>query len=211
MTQWVESPTGGRERGVRGLARAWVEVLVRPRRFFENGVAPGDQAPGLTFAIAVAFAFVGGRLLLAPSTLSGYGRVAAATGSTYLTALVVLGVACFLVAPLVLHLAAALATLSLIAVVDDRAGVSETVQVVAYAAAPAAFAALPFPAVRLAAAVYGVGLLVVGVAVVHETSLSRAAAAGVVPALFVFGFALGGIAALEAVLGVEVTPDGRAA
>jgi len=56
-----------------------------------------------------------------------------------------------------------------------------------------------------------VGLLVVGVAVVHETSLPRAAAAGVVPALFVFGFALGGIAALEAVLGVEVTPDGGAA
>lgn len=202
VTQWVEDPAGGRDRGPRGLARAWVEVLVRPRRFFENGVSPGDQAPGLTFAVAVAAVAVGGRLLLAPSSLSGYGRVAAATGSPALTAVVVLGAACFLVAPLVLHLAAALATLSLIPVVGDRAGVGQTVQVVAYAAAPAVFTAVPLPWVRLLAAAYGLILLVVGLAVVHETSVSRAALAGAVPALFVFGLALGGIAALEAVLGV---------
>ena len=199
VTQWVENPSGGRKRGPRGLARAWFEVLVRPRRFFENGVAPGDQAPGLTFAVVVAFLHVGGRLLLAPASLSGYGRVAAATGSPALTAAVVVGVACFLVAPLVLHLAAALATLSLLPVVEDRAGVSQTVQVVAYAAAPAVFAAVPVPAVQLAAAAYGTVLLVVGLAVVHGTSLPRAAAAGAVPAVFVFGFALGGIAAFEAV------------
>ena len=207
VTQWVENPAGGRDRGPSGLARAWVEVLVRPRRFFENGVSPGDQAPGLTFAIAVAFVAVAGRLLLAPSSLSGYERVAAATGSPVATAVVVLGVACFLVAPFVLHLAAALATLSLIPVVDDRAGVGETVQVVAYAAAPAVFAAVPVPAVRLLAAAYGAVLLVVGLAVVHETSLPRAFLAGAVPALFVFGFALGGISALEAVLGLESTRE----
>jgi hypothetical protein len=200
VTQWVENPAGGRERGPRGLARAGLEVLVRPRRFFENGVAPGDQAPGLVFVVVVAFVHVGGRLLLAPSSLSGYERVAAATGSPALTAVVVLGVACFLVAPLVLHLAAALATLSLLPVVADRAGVSQTVQVVAYAAAPAVFAAAPVPAVQLAATAYGAGLLVVGFAVVHETSLARAAVAGAVPAVFAFGFALGGIAALEAVV-----------
>lgn len=204
VTQWVENPAGGRERGPSGIARAWVEVQVRPRRFFQNGVSPGDQAPGLTFAIAVAFVAVAGRLLLAPSSLSGYERVAAATGSPAMTAVIVLGVACFLVAPLVLHLAAALATLSLIPVVDDRAGVSETVQVIAYAAAPAVFAAIPVPQVRLLAALYGVILLVVGLAVVHETSLPRAFLAGAAPALFVFGLALGGIAALEAVLGVEL-------
>jgi len=33
--------------------RAWFEVLTRPRRFFERGVAPGDQAPGLVFASVV--------------------------------------------------------------------------------------------------------------------------------------------------------------
>lgn len=204
VTQWVENPAGGRDRGPSGIARAWVEVQVRPRRFFQNGVSPGDQAPGLTFAIAVTFVAVAGRLLLAPSSLSGYERVAAATGSPAMTAVIVLGVACFLVAPLVLHLAAALATLSLIPVVDDRAGVSETVQVIAYAAAPAVFAAIPVPQVRLLAALYGVLLLVVGLAVVHETSLPRAFLAGAAPALFVFGLALGGIAALEAVLGVEL-------
>ncbi|QLD87792.1 YIP1 family protein [Natronomonas salina] len=207
MTQWVENPAGGRDRGPSGLARAWVEVLVRPRRFFENGVSPGDQAPGLTFAIAVAFVAVAGRLLLAPSSLSGYERVAAATGSPVATAVVVLGAACFLVAPIVLHLAAALATLSLIPVVDDRAGVGETVQVIAYAAAPAVFTAVPVPAVRLLGAAYGAILLVVGLAVVHETSLPRAFLAGAVPALFVFGLALGGIAALEGVLGLEVTRE----
>ena len=50
MTTWVENPTGGRDRGPRNLVRAWIEVLVRPQQFFRNGVAPGDQAPGLVFA-----------------------------------------------------------------------------------------------------------------------------------------------------------------
>lgn len=209
MTQWVENPSGGRARGPRGLARAWVEVLVRPRRFFENGVSPGDQAPGLTFAIAVAAAYVGGRLLFAPETLSGYGRIAAATGSVYLSAAIVLVAACFLVAPLVLHLAAAIATLSLIPVAKNRGGVSETVQVIAYAAAPGVFAAIPFPAVQAFAALYGCVLLVVGVSVVHETPLPRAVLAASVPALFVFGFAFGGISAVEAAVGIDITPDPR--
>ncbi len=200
VTRWVEEPSGGRRRGPRGLGRAWVEVLVRPRRFFRHGVAPGDQAPALTFAIAVAFAAVGGRLLLAPSSLSGYARVAEATGSTYLSAAVVLGVACVLVAPVVLHLAAALATLALVAAVDDRAGVSETVQVIAYAAAPGVFVAVPRPALQLAALAYGGGLLAVGVAVVHDTTRLRAALAAVLPASFVFGVAFGGFAALGTLL-----------
>lgn len=205
MTQWVENPTGGRSRGPMGLTRAWAEVLVRPRRFFENGVAPGDQAPGLTFAVAVAFAHVAGRLLFAPSSLSGYERVAAATGSEFLTAALVVGAACFLVAPLVLHLAAAIATLSLRPVVDDRAGVGETVQVIAYSAAPLALATVPLPGVsavvvQTLATVYGSALLVVGLSVVHGTSAPRALVAGLVPALFVFGLVAGGIGALEAVL-----------
>lgn len=207
VTQWVENPRGGRDRGPRGIGRAWAEVLVRPGRFFRNGVAPGDQAPGLTFAIVVALVFVGGRLLVAPGSLSGYRRIADATGSVYLSAVVVVGVACFLVAPLVLHLAAALGTLALVAVVDDRAGVSETVQVIAYATAPAVFVAVPVPAVQVVATLYGSLLLAVGIAVVHETSAPRAAAAAALPALFVFGLAFGGVGALEAVTGVELTPD----
>lgn len=209
MTQWVENPSGGRARGPRGLVRAWVEVLVRPERFFGNGVAPGDQAPGLTFAIAVAAAYVGGRLLLAPETLSGYDRIVAATGSVYLSAAIVLAAACFLVAPLVLHLAAAIATLSLIPVAKDRGGVSETVQVIAYAAAPGVFAAVPVAAIQALAALYGCVLLVVGVSVVHETPVPRAVLAASVPALFVFGFAFGGIGAFEAAVGIDITPDPR--
>ncbi|WP_336135599.1 YIP1 family protein [Natronomonas amylolytica] len=206
MTQWVENPRGGRERGPRGLLRAWAEVLVRPRRFFRNGVAPGDQAPGLAFAIAVTFVYVGSRLAFAPASVSGYARMVENTGSVYLSGLVLLGVACFLVAPLALHLAAAVGTLTLIPTVSNRAGVSETVQVIAYATAPGVFVAYPHPAVQLAAALYGCVLLVVGFSVVHETSIPRALAAGLVPAVFVFGFAFGGIAAFESVTGVVVTP-----
>ena len=207
VTQWVENPEGGRPRGPRGLARAWVEVLVRPGRFFRNGVAPADQAPGLTFALAVAFTFVGGRLLLSPESLPGYSRVVAATGRPVLSAVVLAGAIGFLVAPLVLHLAAALATLSLMAVVDDRAGISETVQVVAYASAPAVFVAVPHPAVQVAATSYSALLVAVGFAVVHETSPPRAAVAALLPAVFVFGLAFGGIGAVEAVTGLEVTGD----
>ncbi|OYR96216.1 hypothetical protein DJ71_01240, partial [Halorubrum sp. E3] len=54
VTSWIENPEGGRARGPRALARAWVEALIRPRRLFANGVSPGDQAPALTFAVAVA-------------------------------------------------------------------------------------------------------------------------------------------------------------
>ena len=205
VTQWVENPEGGRRRGPRGLARAWVEVLVRPGRFFRNGVAPADQAPGLTFALAVALTVVVGRLLLSPGSLPGYTRVVSSTGSPYLSAAVLAGVIGFLVAPLVLHLAAALATLGLIAVVDDRAGISETVQVVAYASAPAVFVAVPVPAVQVLAAGYGALLVAVGFAVVHGTSPPRAAVAAVLPAVFVFGFAFGGLGALEAVTGIELT------
>lgn len=206
MTQWVANPQGGRERGPRGLLRAWVEVLVRPGRFFRNGVAPGDQAPGLAFAIAVTFVYVGSQIAFAPAGVSGYERIAAATGSVYLSGAIVLGIACFLVAPLALHLAAALGTLSLLPVVNDRAGISETVQVIAYATAPAVFAAVPIPGVQLVAALYGCVLLILGFSVVHEASLPRATVAGFVPAIFVFGLAFGGISAFEAVTGVVVTP-----
>lgn len=211
VTQWVENPQGGRDRGPRGIVRAWVEVLIRPRRFFENGVAPGDQAPGLTFAIAVTAVYVGSRLLFDTGSVAGYERIAAATGSVYLSAIIVLAVACFLVAPLVLHLAAALGTLSLMAVVPERAGVSETVQTIAYAASPGVFAAVPLAEVQLLAAVWGFLLLVVGFAAVHETSVPRSTLAASVPAIFVFGLAFGGIGALEAVSGIELTanPDGR--
>jgi hypothetical protein len=204
VTTWVENPEGGRARGPVGLARAWVEILVRPRRFFENGVAPGDQAPGLVFGIAVTLVHVALRGALTPGFFPVY------QGRPLLSALFAFVVAGLLVAPVLLHLTAALQTVLLRPFVPERAGVSETVQVVAYAAAPGVFAALPVPGIRLAAALYGATLLVVGLTVVHDTSVPRAAAASVVPALLVFGYAFGGVPAFETLAGVDLVPDPRA-
>lgn len=221
MTTWVERPEGGRDRGPRGLARAWVEVLVRPGRFFRNGVAPGDQAPGLTFAVAVAVAYVGGRFLLLPGARPDFFASEAASVAVGLL------VAALVVAPAALHLTAALLVVPLALLVRDRAGVSETVQVVAYATAPMALAGVGVPpwlcaatgaggavtcaglatavaGLRVLLACWGAGLLVYGLAVVHETSPVRAAAAAAIPALLVFGYLFGGVSALESLLGVEL-------
>lgn len=198
MTTWVENPRGGRERGPRGLARAWVEVLVRPRRFFRNGVAPGDQAPGLYFAVTVALVYVASRFLFDPASVPSFG------GRPLVSATLTLLAAGLIVAPLTLHLTAALQTVILIITVDDRAGVSETVQVVAYATAPCALAGLPVPELRVLCALYGLGLLLVGMSVVHDVSLPRAAVAVLVPGVFVFGYAFGGVFALEAVTGLDL-------
>ncbi|MFC6824861.1 YIP1 family protein [Halopelagius fulvigenes] len=194
MTTWVQNPEGGRERGPRGVARAWVEVLVRPRRFFRNGVAPGDQAPGLVFAVAVAVAYAAGLFAFVP------GRLPALGGGPAVSAFVGLAFVALLVAPAVLHLTAALQTVLLIALVRDRGGVSETVQVLAYAAAPCVVAGLPVTGLRVACTAYGAALLVVGIAEVHGTTLPRAAAAAALPAALVFGYGFGGFGALEALL-----------
>lgn len=198
MTTWVEEPRGGRDRGPRGLARAWVEVLVRPRRFFRNGVAPGDQAPGLYFAVTVAVLFVGTRFLFNPASVPSFG------GRPVVSAALTLLAAGLIVAPLTLHLTAALQTVILMLTVDDRAGVSETVQVVAYATAPCVLAGLPIPELRVLCALYGFVLLLIGMSVVHDASLPRAALAVAIPGLFVFGYAFGGVFALEVVTGLDL-------
>ncbi|MFB6303823.1 MAG: YIP1 family protein [Haloferacaceae archaeon] len=198
MTTWVENPRGGRERGPRGLVRAWVEVLVRPRRFFRNGVAPGDQAPGLAFGVAVALAYLAGLLGSGAATVPSDLPVVGGTGALA-TAFVVLAVV-LVVAPAALHLTAALQTLLLMLVVPDRAGVSETVQVVAYATAPCALAGLPVPGLRVLCTGYGAALLVVGLSEVHGASPGRAAVAGAVPAALVFGYGFGGFGAIATLL-----------
>lgn len=194
VTTWVENPRGGRDRGLIPLVRAWLEVLVRPQRFFRTGIAPGDQAPGLIFAIANAFAYVVLWLVLDPGSTPAFAR-----GSVPATVLFVAVVA-LIVAPTILHLTAAVQTLALIATVRDRSGVSQTVQVVAYASAPCAVAAVPIPELRVFCAVYGAGLLVVGLSIVHETTLVRATIAGAIPAVLLFGYVFGGIPAAAAIL-----------
>lgn len=197
MTTWITEPEGGRERGPRALVRTWAEVLVRPRRFFRNGVAPADQAPGLVFGVLVALGAVGGRL--ATGDLPSFETVDAIPpfvpeAGVLRVVLVLLGVGLFL-APATFHLAAAVETVGLALLAPERAGVSETVQVVAYATAPCLLTAVPWPPLRVACCLYGAGLLVVGTSVRHRTSLPRATLAAALPATLVFGYAYGGFAA----------------
>ena len=65
MTTWVE-PEGGRERGLEGLAKSFTQVLLNPVTFFDEAIAPGDQAPGLVFGMAVVLAVTASRLALNP-------------------------------------------------------------------------------------------------------------------------------------------------
>ncbi|WP_276301774.1 YIP1 family protein [Halorussus lipolyticus] len=201
MTQWVENPTGGRDRGPVALARAWVEVLTNPRRFFERGIAPGDQAPGLVFAMTVVLVEEATRFALVSGAAPSFG------GQPALSALFGLALAAVFIAPAVLHLTAALQTVLLMAVVPDRAGTSETVQVIAYATAPCVLAGIPSPTIRAVCTLYGAGLFVVGLRTVHDTSFLRALVAGAIPGALVFGYAFRGFTAWQDLLaqyGVEL-------
>lgn len=200
MTTWIES-SGGRERGAAGLVRAWVGVLVSPRQFFHTAISTGDQAPGLTFAIVVTLIHATPRLLVW-STEPLMTRV-----------LTLLLVVVFLT-PLVLHLCGALETVALIGLVPDRAGVSQTVQLLGYAVAPCALSGIPLTALCggptwlcavspelvallwIATAGYGTMLAVLGTAIVHNTSIVRAAAVAALPSVLVFGYGFRGIEAL---------------
>lgn len=181
MTQWTADPEGGRARGPGGLARAWAEVLVRPRRFFANGIAPADQAPGLVFAMAVVFVEESVRFALVDDA---YPVVA---DSEPLSALLWLGLAVLLVTPAAVHLLAAVQTVLLVPFASDRGGVSETVQVLCYATAPCVVAGVPNPYVRSVVGLWAIGLFVVGLVVRHDLGWQRAALLGAVPASIAFG------------------------
>ena len=203
MTQWIENPEGGRDRGPRAVARAWIEVLIAPRRFFRAAVAPADQAPGLFFLIAVVFFAEGSRYLLVPGSTDWIG------GGPVAGPVLWLAVTTILIAPLTLHLLVALQTILLMALVPDRAGISETVQVMAYASAPCAFAGLPIPFVRVLCAAYGTALLAVGIAVVHDAPYRRVIPAVALPAAIGFGYGFRGFEAARIVLdrGTEYADD----
>jgi hypothetical protein len=194
MTQW-SSPDGGRERGPLGLARAWVAVLTRPRQFFRTAIAPGDQGPGVVFLVVVVGIATASLLALSPDVRPPQ------TGAPVLTPIVVVGAVALLVAPTALHLVAAVQTVILAALVDDRGGVSETVQVLAYACAPCVFVGIPVPAVRVACTAYGAVLLALGVAEVHDVSLPAAIALTAVPGAITFGYLFRGFGAAQALIG----------
>lgn len=204
MTSWFEDPDSGRARGPRGLARAWVEALIRPRRLFVNGVTRGDQAPALTFAVAVAAAFTLGWIAVDPSVIPGIVE------SVPLSAVVLFLVVVALGAPVGLHLTAAVATVSVIVAsvefdgglsLRDRGGVSETVQVVAYASSPMALAGPPIPVVRVLCGVYATVLLLIGFRTVHGTTPIRTLVAGLPPAVLGYGIGYRVVASIRTLVG----------
>jgi hypothetical protein len=177
------------------MARAWVEVLIRPRRFFGAGVGAGDQAPALTFVMAVVALEEATRFLLVENAVP-------AVEGLEVPESVALAAAVLIVAPVSLHLITAIQTVLLMAGAPERGGVSETVQVLAYATAPCVFAGAPVPALRVGCAAYGTALYVAGLARVHDLSLPRAAVVGAVPAAIAFGYGFRGFDALLWLLGV---------
>ena len=203
MTQWVETTGTGRDRGPVAIVRAWAEVLRRPRRFFRTGIAPGDQAPGLIFASLVVLVEELGRFLVVELASRGlvstapfpYPAIGGFTPGVAVLAL--LGIIVF-VAPITVHLTAAIQTLLLVPTAPDRGGISETVQVMCYAMAPCIVAGLPVPELRVLVTAWGAGLYIVGTAVVHELSVPKAVAVGAFPAAILFGYGFRGFAALSA-------------
>lgn len=198
MTQWTEGERG-RRRGPVGVLAAWIGVLTSPRAFFERDVAPGDQGPGLTFVVAVAVVAQGTRFAVGADAYPVVGGRPVASGVFWLL------VGAVLVAPLALHVVAAGQTLLLAVGTTERGGVSETVQVLAYAAAPCALAGVPVPEIQLASGVLATALYVYGVAIVHELSVPRAAVLGLLPAVAAYGYGFRTLEGLVPVLeGVPV-------
>jgi hypothetical protein len=193
--EWFDAG-GGRPRGPAGLVQAWVAVLVSPQRFFRTAVARGDQAPGLLFAMAVVALEEATRFALV-----GPGAAYPVLGGRpLLSAVLWLGVAVFFVAPLALHLVAAVQTVLLVPFVEDRGGISETVQVLAYATAPCLVAGVPLPEVRAVVTAWGAVLLVFGVSEVHGPWFEPAAALSAIPAVLVFGYGFRGFDAVGTLL-----------
>lgn len=180
MTTWVE-PRDGRRRGPLGLAQAWVQVLRHPARFFEEAVSPGDQGPGLAFAIAVVLIEESSRLLLVPAARPMLD------GSALVGSVIFVAIAALLITPLALHAFAALETLVLLAA-PSRGGVSETVQVLAYASAPCILAGIPSPELRIVVGLWAAGLLAVGFHVVHDLRYPAAVVFATPAAILAIGY-----------------------
>lgn len=164
--------------------RLWGETLLTPWRVFPGGIRPGEQLPAIIVAILVTGAWVAVRVVVDPGSVPVLGN------APMVSVLIWAGLLAVVVAPLAVHVMAALATVVLIGIASDRAGVSETVQTVAFAMAPAPVLATGVAELQVLGTVYGSMLLVYGLASVHRISLERALLAAAVPAyvLFVIGF-----------------------
>lgn len=192
---WLDD-TDGRPGVPLGLARSWVAVMTSPRQFFVRAIVPGEQAPGLAFAMAVVAVEEATRFaLVGPGT--AYPVLG---GMPLVSAVLWLGVAVLFVAPGVLHLVAALQTILLVPFVEERGGISETVQAIAYATAPCVVAGLPVPELRVLATAWGAVLLVLAISEVHGPWFEPAALLAAVPAAVVFGYGFRGFHAVATLL-----------
>jgi hypothetical protein len=181
-------------RAIRG-GRRWLGRRVQPRRFFRSTVRANDQAPAVYHIILIGIITATLRLALGPTAPPSVG------GSTLTGAGVWIAVSGLFIAPIALHLAAALATVMLMLTAPERGGISMTVQVWAYAATPVVLTGLATPAVTVVALVLAAGLTVIGTAEVHRLTRARAALAAAPPIVVVYGVGLGGFAALAQLVG----------
>lgn len=193
MTERTLTPDGTSGLPV-SLLRSWVEVLAAPRRFFRGKILPGEQAPGLLFAMGVVLV---SELLRVTVTNDPYPVLG---GRPILSVGFWIALAVLFAAPAALHLIAALQTVLLIVLTDDRAGVSETVQVLGYACAPCVLARVPSPEIRAVVGIYAAILLFIGLSEVHEISTERGILAGIVPAALAFGYGFGAFDAITTLL-----------
>jgi len=177
-----------------GLLRAWLGVMSSPRTFFRNAVAPGDQAPGLVFLVIVVTIEESMRYALVP------GAAPVVSDRPVATAVLAVLVTVVLIAPTGLHLLAAIQTILLWPITEDRAGISETVQVLAYATAPCVVAGIPWPPLQVAATGYGSLLLVAGLSTAHGINQLKGMLAGAIPAALLYGVAFGGFDAVGAIV-----------
>lgn len=166
-------------------ARIWFTALFTPWYCFGEYSVERDQTRAIGFAMLVIAAWSLVDLLVGTAS---YPVIGEQPGLSFLIWTVLL---MLFVGPVAIHLLTLVATFVLVAVVPERATVSETVQAISYALAPAVF--LPIPVVELQAflALYGTLLLVYGLKVVHNTSIWRALLAAVLPAYLVFGIGFG--------------------
>jgi len=189
---------------VRALAR--VDRGARPAAspFRERRGARRSGPPALTFAVAVAAAYALGWIVSEPGSSPKSSCPFPSLRRRFCSS----SWSCW--SRRGLHLTAAVATLSVILAsvefddgiaLRDRGGVSETVQVVAYASSPMALAGPPIPELRVVCGAYAAVLLLIGFRIVHGTTLLRTLVAGVPPALLGYGVGYRVFAAVRTLIG----------
>lgn len=178
----------------RTYALLWGTAMVAPWKCARTYIVDRDQTRAIGFVMVMISVWLGLGAVLNTASWPVIGGLSSVSFLIWLALLAVF------VAPIAVHVLAFIATVVLVATVHDRAPVSETVQVIAFAMAPVVFFAIPVVEVQAAAAVYATALLVIGLRTVHRTSVWRAFLAAVIPAYLLFGVGFGANDALVELL-----------